>query len=150
MLLPGAYPTSATCDYHIRALRNSQINITFLTLDLPWAPNCSEVDHIIVYSVVQTADNDLTYKEVKTICGSEAPDSFTTFNSNILISFITKSSNIMRSGFQLKFETSYEECGNKIEASTGVILSPGYPHSYGTRYCEWEIEVCFINSSIFH
>lgn len=139
--MPGAYPTSATCDFHIKSPRTSPINITFINLDLPEAINCTEVDHIIVYSVVQ----DET-KEVRTICGQLEPDSFLTFNSNILIRFITKSANALYSGFHLKFESSSDDCGNTIEASTGIIESPGYPKIKDRflRYCQLLIQVCLI------
>lgn len=109
----------------------SPINITFLTLDLPDATDCTEVDHIIIYSMVREESIDLIYREVRTICGDSIPGSISTFNSDILIRFITKSSNGLHTGFQLKFDSSRETCGDYIEASTGIISSRV------TRFCQW-------------
>lgn len=139
----GAYPTSATCDYHIRAERSSPFNITFLDLDLPEAWNCSEVDHIIIYSVTRKTSGEAAYREIHTFCGQSKPDTFDTVSSNIMIRFVTKSANVLYSGFHLKFEATFKDCGSRIEADTGVITSPGYPNSLAmhSRFCQWFIQV---------
>lgn len=65
-----------------------------------------------------------------------------TYGSYALIRFETTSANSLYSGFRLKFQSTIDICGSRIEASTGVIQSPGYPSSPdASRYCEWMITV---------
>lgn len=113
-----------------------------MTLDLPEASNCDEVDHIVIYSSVRSATGNSTYNEVRKVCGYEIPDSILTYSSNALVRFITKSSNNLYSGFRFKFQSSIDTCGARLTASTGIIKSPGYPVSQdSTKYCEWLITV---------
>lgn len=117
------------------------MNITFLDLDLPYARNCGEVDHIIIFSMVRQIGGNVSYTEVRKICGDTKPDSILTYSSSALIRFVTKSSSShMYGGFRLKFQSSLDTCGARIEASTGIIQSPGYPSSPdATKFCEWRI-----------
>lgn len=120
------------------------MNITFLDLDLPFASDCSEVDHIIIYSMVRKASGNFTANQVRMICGDSIPQSILTYSSSALVRFITKSSSSshMYGGFRFKFESSLDTCGGRIEASSGQIVSPGYPSSPdATKYCEWRITV---------
>lgn len=118
------------------------MNITFLSLDLPEANNCSEVDHVVILSMVRGAIGNNTYIEIAKICGNAIPDSILTYSSNALIRFVSKSANSLYSGFRLQFQSKVDVCGSRIEASSGVIQSPGYPESQDvTRYCEWLITV---------
>lgn len=119
------------------------MNITFLDLDLPEARDCNEVDHIIIFSMVRQIGGNVTYSEVRKICGDTKPDSILTYSSSALVRFITKSSSShMYGGFRFKFQSSIDTCGGNIEASTGIIQSPGYPSSPdATKYCEWRITV---------
>lgn len=141
-ILKGAYPTPATCDYHITGRIGTSVNITFLNLDLPRASNCSDVDHIVIYSIIRGNGGNVTYSEVTKVCGDTIPDSILTYSSNALVKFITKSSNSLYSGFRFKFQSSIDICGGTILASTGILQSPGYPASQdATRLCEWTITV---------
>lgn len=138
----GAYPTQTTCDYHITGRIGTVLNITFLTLDLPQAENCTNVDHIIIYSVVRNANGNTTNTEVTRVCGNPTADSILTFSSTALVRFVSKSSNNLYTGFRFKFTSTVDTCGSRIEASTGIIQSPGYPVSQdASRYCEWLITV---------
>lgn len=114
-----------------------------MSIDLPDATNCTDVDHIVIYSIIRPIGNNSTYKEVRTVCGQSIPDSFSIFGSNILIRFITKSANGLYAGFHLKFESSSRACGDTIVASTGVIESPkDLSTSTSTwQYCQWLITV---------
>lgn len=139
----GAYPTSTTCDYHITGRIGTTVNITFLDLDLPYARDCSDVDHIIIYSMVRQIGGNVTYTEGRKICGDSKPDSILTYSSSALVRFVTKStSSHMYGGFRFKFQSSLDTCGAPIEAGNGVIQSPGYPSSPdATKFCEWKITV---------
>lgn len=138
----GAYPTQTTCDYHITGRVGTALNITFLTLDLPEAQNCTQVDHIIIYSIIRNAGGNITNTEVTKVCGNTIPDSILTFSSSALIRFISKSANNLYGGFRFQFQSTVDICSTRIEASTGIIQSPGYPVSQdASRYCEWLITV---------
>lgn len=138
----GAYPRGTTCDYHITGRTGTVLNITFLALDLPEARNCSEVDHVIIYSVVRNSEGNISYSEVAKVCGSEKPEPLIMFRSMALVKFVTISSNSLYRGFRFKFESTIDICGSRIQASTGIIQSPGYPVSQDTsRDCEWLITV---------
>lgn len=140
--ISGAYPTDTTCDYHITGRMGTVLNITFLSLDLPSAQNCSKVDHIVIYSVIRNTVGNTSLSEVTKVCGHSALDSILTFSSIALIRFVTKSSNHLYGGFRFKFESTVDICGSRIEAATGIIQSPGYPLlPDASRYCEWLIEV---------
>ncbi|XP_031624566.1 cubilin homolog [Contarinia nasturtii] len=138
----GAYPMQATCDYHITGRIGTVVNITLLSLDLPEADNCSTVDHIVIYSVIRNTNGSTSMSEVTKLCGNIIPESILTFSSVALVRFVTVSSNSLYSGFRLRFQSSVDVCGARIEASNGVIQSPGYPISPdASRYCEWMITV---------
>lgn len=92
--------------------------------------------------MIRNPGGNNTISEVRTVCGTSAPDSIMTYSSNALLRFVTKSSNSLYSGFRLKFQSTIDICGARIEASTGIIQSPGYPVSQdASRYCEWLITV---------
>lgn len=113
-----------------------------MDLDLPDAENCSEVDHIIIYSLIRNAGGNASLSEVTKLCGNSMPESILTFSSKALVRFVTKSSNNFYSGFRFMFQSSIDLCGARIEASTGIIQSPGYPIGQdASRYCEWLITV---------
>lgn len=138
----GAYPMQTTCDYHITGRIGTVLNVTFLSLDLPEADNCTEVDHIIIYSIIRNPGGNTTNTEVTKVCGGSIPDSILTFSSSTLIRFVTKSANNLYGGFRFMFQSTVDICGARIEASTGIIQSPGYPVSQdASRYCEWLITV---------
>lgn len=138
----GAYPTPATCDYYISGHAGRPLNFTFESLDLPQAENCSGVDRIHIYSWARNFDGNKTLNEVSVVCGNAKPGNILSASSNALVRFITQSSNSRYGGFRLKFESSLNECSETIEASTGIIESPGYPVGQDTsRYCDWKITV---------
>ncbi|XP_055295203.1 cubilin homolog [Sitodiplosis mosellana] len=138
----GAYPTQTTCDYHITGRTGTELNITFLSLDLPEADNCSDVDHIEIYSMLRNADGISSKAEVTKVCGNTIPDSILTFNAMALIRFVSKSGNNLYTGFRFMFQSTRDVCGASIEASTGIIQSPSYPFNLDTiRNCVWKITV---------
>lgn len=93
--------------------------------------------------MVRNPNGTTTLNEVTKLCGSSMPkESILTFSAVALVRFITVSTNSLYSGFRLAFQSTVDACGSRIEASTGVIQSPGYPMSPDTsRYCEWLITV---------
>lgn len=102
----------------------SILNITFLSMDLPEAENCTDVDHIEIYSVTRTVSGEMSNSEVAIVCGTllTVQDSILTFSSSALIRFVTKSGNNLYGGFRLRFQSSSHMCGSQIQASTGTIL----------------------------
>lgn len=134
----GAYPTSSTCDYHVTGATGTVFNLTITDLDLPTADNCSLVDHIEIYSIARGVEPML----LTTICGDTIPNQIMTLTSIVLIRFKTTATNSLYRGYRISFASTADTCGGTITASTGIIVSPGYPVSREyMRACEWFINV---------
>lgn len=134
----GAYPRQSVCDYHVSGRSGVVYNLTFIDLDLPSATNCSTVDHIEIYSVMTNTPAIL----IAQLCGDEIPNSMRTVSSKLLIRFVTKSANGLYRGYRISYESTTAVCGGTIEASSGIIQSPGYPLAREfSRACEWFITV---------
>lgn len=107
-------------------------------MDLPTATNCSTVDHIEIISTMTNSPNTI----IAIICGATIPDSILTYTSTFLVRLVTKSENSLYRGYRIKYETTNTVCGESIEASTGIIRSPGYPNGRDSvQSCEWKITV---------
>lgn len=79
---------------------------------------------------------------IATICGSTIPDPILTLTSKFLVRFVTKSENGLYRGYRIGYQLTNDICGGKIEASTGIVQSPGYPMGRNSmRACEWTITV---------
>ncbi|XP_058456836.1 cubilin homolog [Malaya genurostris] len=137
----GGYPTNAVCEYYVYSKVNTILNITFLDLNLPSNTNCSNVDNIRIYSVVQ-AENS-TDIEHGTFCGSQLPPSIQSVHNHVRIVFTTFNPNLVYRGFKLSFSSAENQCGSEINAASGEITSPGYPDNSlrFKRFCEWRITV---------
>lgn len=138
----GSYPLNEACEYYITGRPGSSLNISFEDLSLPSAENCNDTDHIVISSYVRDIFGNVTLNELNYVCGSDYPPPILTGSSRALIKFITRGQRFERRGFRIFFNSTSETCGNRIEASTGTIESPGYPALISRpMYCEWYITV---------
>lgn len=140
----GGYPAAMTCDYRIIGSTDSTIKIKFLKIDLPQSSNCSDVDHVAVYTIVPDIEdrNNETLIHHGTYCGNAEIPEITGNSNEILIRFQSFSSGSDHIGFRLKFNSSINQCGGEITAEAGEIISPGYPIRLNQqRACEWRITV---------
>lgn len=134
----GAYPTQTTCDFYVSGRAGTIYNLTITDLDLPEASNCTSVDHIEIYSIMTNASPML----ITQVCGSNIPNSIMTYSAKFLIRFVSKSGNGLYRGYRIAYESTTDTCGSTIEATNGIIQSPGYPLGRETlRSCEWFITV---------
>lgn len=107
-------------------------------MDLPSARNCSTVDHIEIISAMRNTPEIV----IATVCGSTIPDPIWTYTSKFLVRFVTKSENGLYRGYRIGYQITNDVCGGSIEASTGIIQSPGYPTARDSmRACEWTVTV---------
>lgn len=121
------------------------LNLTFSDVHLPSSENCSETDHITIYSIQRRsglANMMENANEIAVICGTDIPLPILSDSNEVLIRFTSKQPNSQYRGFRLFYNSTNERCGGEIEAETGIITSPGYPIG-GTmqRFCEWLITV---------
>lgn len=107
-------------------------------MDLPSASNCSTVDHIDIIPAM-TNEPEVV---IARICGSTIPDPILIYSSTFLVRFVTKSENGLYRGYRIGYQITNDICGGSIEASTGIIQSPGYPMGRDSmRPCQWTITV---------
>ncbi|XP_055528454.1 cubilin homolog [Wyeomyia smithii] len=139
--IAGSYPSNTVCEYYVISKINTIVNVTFQDLHLPGNTNCSLVDNIKIYSVVQ--GENATDVELGQLCGSQLPGSIISVNNHIRIVFTTFNPNIMYRGFKLTFNATENRCGSEINAASGDITCPGYPDTSlrFKRFCEWRITV---------
>lgn len=91
---------------------------------MPEDHNCTNVDHIEIYSIGRNLFGGTSNTEVTRVCGtlSNIQGTIHTLSSSALIRFVTKSGNNLYGGFRLKFDSSSQMCGSNIQASTGMIF----------------------------
>lgn len=134
------YTASTTCEYHITGTEGRALNLTFFDLNLPRSRNCSETDHVIIYSIGRDQFGNQTLEELAVVCGMLNPGPIISDTSRVLVKFIANKGVKDLRGFQLKFNSTGRACGGELNAEAGIITSPGYPVSKDTtRSCEWRI-----------
>lgn len=145
---PGAYPANTECLYRIVGPSGTSVELQFKQIHLPDDGddgNCSEVDHISIYSVMPSdsdAVNQVQEDLLGQYCGQLVPSTIQGASNEILIKFKTFVGNTIYKGFQVKYNISHDRCRQDIIAESGTITSPGYPIRLGVnRFCEWRITV---------
>ncbi|RZC32589.1 cubilin, partial [Asbolus verrucosus] len=133
------YPTNANCIWHLLTPLDHNMKIKFKKIDLEEAENCTTVDHVKIYEMIEENGEINTFGYY---CGKSIPDDVETSGNEAIVHFHTGKERKELGGFSLQFNSSFEECGGTIEASEGTIKSPGYPVPHKNfRRCRWFITV---------
>uniref|UniRef100_A0A8C5MFI6 CUB and zona pellucida-like domain-containing protein 1 n=1 Tax=Leptobrachium leishanense TaxID=445787 RepID=A0A8C5MFI6_9ANUR len=138
---PGLYPNNAYCQWEIRVAPGTQVDITFLQLDLEISNNC-------VYDSVTIYDGwPLSSPQLARIC-SFANNSNTYLSSSNIMGVVFRSdSSVQGRGFYAVYSTIERNislpvnCGGILTNLWGSIESPAYPYSHNPAECVWHIQV---------
>ncbi|KAF0296268.1 Cubilin [Amphibalanus amphitrite] len=132
-VLNGQYETNMNCSYHILGPEGHSMRVWFPTMDMQESPNCTS-------DYVQVRDFNSTGEVLARYCGSRRVRAVTSSANSVFITVVTDGQRTQNRGFVLKFRASLDGCGGWLQASSGVIESPGYPHGVPRRRrCIWRI-----------
>ncbi|XP_043205584.1 cubilin-like [Amphibalanus amphitrite] len=132
-VLNGQYETNMNCSYHILGPEGHSMRVWFPTMDMQESPNCTS-------DYVQVRDFNSTGEVLARYCGSHRVRAITSSANSVFITVVTDGQRTQNRGFVLKFRASLDGCGGWLQASSGVIESPGYPHGVPRRRrCIWRI-----------
>ncbi|XP_028390645.1 tolloid-like protein 1 [Dendronephthya gigantea] len=125
---PNFYPNNMDCEWLISDTKGKPILLKFLNFSLE---DC-EYDYLDVYD----GDSAVASK-LGRFCLDRIPRILISSGSNIFIVFHTDST-VQKSGFVLKFSSTYDICGKRNLHPPGTLQSPFYPSLYPDNIdCSW-------------
>ncbi|XP_069688891.1 cubilin [Periplaneta americana] len=142
---PGSYPNNLDCTWRLVGLPDHFLTMWFDDLNMPYLWNCSSGDYVVVSESLP--DNSTAVSELARYCRRQIrlPPPFNSTSNEVTVKFHSDDRSTSRgdfSGFSLRYNTSQEACGGRLEGPSGVFQSPGYPSTQGyRRYCKWDIIV---------
>ncbi|XP_066158935.1 cubilin [Euwallacea fornicatus] len=84
-------------------------------------------------------------------CGTVLPGNGTLITTRNSIYLWVRSTISRLPSLELSWVSKAPECGGKLDSESGLISSPGYPHSYpNNRDCYWTFEVPLTKRLLFH
>ncbi|XP_076037420.1 cubilin-like, partial [Oratosquilla oratoria] len=136
---PGSYDENINCTWTIVGPVGHYLALHVLNVDIANSGyNCSRPRGIL-----QIREMNETGDLLSQLCKLNAAETKQVDTASNIASIIFKAGdNPLRKyqGFRIMYNTSKEECGGLIEASEGIIQSPGYPFGYShRRRCDWHI-----------
>ncbi|XP_066297608.1 procollagen C-endopeptidase enhancer 2-like [Branchiostoma lanceolatum] len=149
---PGLYPAGTDCTCELRGTPGNVVEISFNDFQvdpypgsLSGAPGTCSRHYLEVYNGLETRNNLLG-----SFCGNEIPPILLSDDISLTLKFVTNqwSSNNRYRGFSLNYtaiaDTQDIDSGcwsmRRLTATSGSIVSPGFPDEYPTRLrCSWEI-----------
>ncbi|EDW26617.1 GL13113 [Drosophila persimilis] len=135
----GQYANDLTCFWVIQAPPRKVIRLHWISFQLESSSDCS-------YDRVEIFDSMDAYKEdaqpLVRYCSMALPGDFVTQARLLAIKFVSDYSSGY-DGFELAFSfVDIDNCGGHIHASTGELISPGYPMNYSAGLdCDWRLTV---------
>ncbi|XP_017055443.1 cubilin homolog [Drosophila ficusphila] len=135
------YGSSLTCYWVIMAPANKAIRLRWQSFDLESSSHCY-FDYVEIYDSLgaQTDDPDDRIQPLGKYCGSNHPEDLISHSRQLVIKFVSDSSDSY-GGFQLYYTfEDRERCGGHVHASSGELTSPDYPANYtGGLDCDWQL-----------
>ncbi|PAA79380.1 hypothetical protein BOX15_Mlig017005g4, partial [Macrostomum lignano] len=101
---PDKYPPNKHCKWHIIAPIGHKILLNFTAFDIEGRDRC-EYDYLDIFDGVDEA----TSKRIGRYCGDQPPESITSENNTMKISFISDGT-VSKGGFSASFMVDRDEC----------------------------------------
>uniref|UniRef100_A0A8C4QZN6 CUB domain-containing protein n=1 Tax=Eptatretus burgeri TaxID=7764 RepID=A0A8C4QZN6_EPTBU len=128
---PHGYESNLNCAWLILGQEGSRTRLLFHDLDLEL-----QFDFLVVKDGVQHDAHLLG-----SYTGHEVPTFLISSGPNFRLEFLSDHS-ISGRGFNVSYTSRYSPCGGFLLASSGSILSPGYPDFYpNSLNCTWTVVV---------
>ncbi|XP_040577951.1 cubilin [Lepeophtheirus salmonis] len=138
---PSSYPHSKDCHWTIKAPRGNQIQITFSYFRMG-SSHSNDDSLASICSLRQLNVTSLNEQNQgsnsKSYCGNTVPTQYNSTTNTISLKFKSDGSQ-SHYGFRLQYNVI--GCGGSFSGrSSGLILTPGYPHTFSKSIdCVWKI-----------
>lgn len=134
----GAYDKRSVCDYVIKAAANSDIQLNFDDIHLPFdINNNSNSDRLDIYAVEDEVEVQLFSLNGST---KDIPKDLETGSNKIIIRFTTFGNNTNYRGFKLRYSTIASSCYRDITGVSGNLIS-AFRSRHVMFVCRWRITV---------
>ncbi|BFG01859.1 cubilin homolog [Drosophila madeirensis] len=135
----GHYDNDLTCYWVIQAPARKVIRLHWMSFQLESSSDCS-YDRVEIFDSMDAYKPDA--KPLVRYCSAALPEDFVTQARLLTIKFVSDYSSGY-DGFEVEYSfVDTDSCGGHIHASSGELLSPGYPMNYSADLdCDWHLTV---------